>query len=181
MKITIAEQRVSKFLNNIVTQFHYEFKKRDDAYFLDNNGVNCIIQYEKKKKLLSRVCHFVIKIEKTTTMENLEKKEAFYDFRKSLWYGKNNDQFNKICNQIFQNKNWKLLDFEKISIQWIQNKFIFEMKLLPGSFTSLVFPPLSQGIPIYESEILILENIIKEISKRLISIESTMERGHDYV
>lgn len=182
MNITIAEKRISEFLNNIVSQFQYEFKKKaDGAYYFENNGVCCTMLYEKRKKLFSKVCNFIIKIETTTPRESFTKTEVFYDFRKLHWYGKGNEEFSKVCNDLFQNNYWGLLDFEKIRIQRIQNKLIFEMMLLPGSFTSLVFPPLSQGIPIYESEIVILENIIKEVSNQLILLTNANERRQEYV
>lgn len=181
MNISISKYRIDKFLHSIVTQFKYDFKEENPQnYIYEYQGSKCSIQYVKKKKFLTSVYHFTLTIIKPISTRNISTKEASYNFQKNCWYGKRDSSFGEICNQMFQSSDWRLLDFESLSIQQYQDKFIFKMILLPGSYTLIAFPPLSQGIPIYSKEIKLLENMIEFVTKQFCLLEIAMERGEYY-
>ncbi|WP_397539149.1 hypothetical protein [Rummeliibacillus pycnus] len=181
MHLSVGEHKINRFLHSIVSLFKYDFKRENPYHYIhENNGNYITIQYVKKKKLLSKVYHFTLKVEKHITVCNPETKEARYNFRKGCWNEKMDSEFGRMCNQLFQSNYWKLLDIEMLCIRQVQGKYIFEMNLLPGSYTSLILPPMAQGIPMYHSEVQMLENIIEGVLKQFEILESYVERGVDY-
>ncbi len=163
----LGEIKVEKFLSSIVDQLSFEnIEKKEFMYSFPLNNSICSIGYEREKKLLSKMYHLTISIETKLNHFQSEKQEVNYLFHKRRWVSRKANKLIVIANTYFS-FDWSLIDFEKLNIIEEGNNRILKMTILPGSYTTLLFPPLTQGIPLLEEEIICLKNWIKLISRDL--------------
>ncbi len=163
----LGEVKINRFLEHIVAQFDIgEFEKEAFMYKFRNSDAFCAIGYEKQNKLFSRNYNFTIIIEKTIPASNAAKQEVSYSFRKKCWVGKSPNCLLEVANKQFS-LDWNVVDFASLTMSEDHCKRTLKMTILPGSYTSLIFPPMWQGITLYSEEIKALQSIIHTVSSRL--------------
>lgn len=163
----LGEVKINQFLEQIVAQFNIgEFEKDAFMYKFQNNNANCAIGYEKQSKLFSKNYNFTIIIGKTIPNFSAAKQEVYYSFQKKNWVAKHSSSLLKEANKHFS-LNWNVIDFASLTLSEEHDKRIFKMNILPGSYTSLIFPPMKQGIALHTEEIIALQSLIDVISSRL--------------
>lgn len=163
----LGEVKINQFLEHIVTQFNIgEFEKSEFMYKFHNNNALCAIGYERQNKLFSRNYNFTIIIEKTMPTLSLTKQEVSYSFQKKCWIGKTSSALLVLANKEFS-LDWHVIDFTSLTISEDHFKRTLKMTILPGSYTSLIFPPMRQAIALYEEEIKALQSIINTVSSKL--------------
>jgi len=163
----LGEVKINQFLEHIVTQFNIgEFEKEEFMYKFNCNDALCAIGYERQNKLFSRNYNFTIIIEKTIPTSSAAKQEVNYSFRKKCWVGKNPSSLLVLANKQFA-LDWNVVDFASLTMSEDHFKRTIKMTILPGSYTSLIFPPMKQGIALYTEEIEALQSIINTISSKL--------------
>lgn len=160
----LGEVKVESFLQSIITQFAYEqVEKEAFLYKFKLNDSMCAIGYEKQKKLFSKTYHFTVIIEKAMQNATKEKDEIRYFFHKNRWSSKKNSSLLKTANEQFL-LNWSALDIESLKITETDHKRIFKMSVLPGSYTALLFPPLTQGIALHKDEIEAIKILVETMT-----------------
>lgn len=163
----LGEVKVERFLEKLIQQLPYKIdEKQDFMYKFKRNNSMCSIGYEKNKTLFSKAYHLTVKIEKEVQTANPDKQEVRYLFHRQKWIAKKDSQLLKMANKYFRWK-WSEIDLENITLIEENQKRIFKMSLLPGSYNVLLFPPLTQGIELYPKELKCLVNWIDVISKQL--------------
>ena len=163
----LGEVKINQFLEHIVTQFNIgEFEKEEFMYKFNCNDALCAIGYERQNKLFSRNYNFTIIIEKTIEASSAAKQEVNYSFRKKCWVGKTPSSLLVLANKHFS-LDWNMVDFTSLTLSEDNFKRILKMTVLPGSYTSLIFPPMRQAIALYEEEIKALQSIITIVSSKL--------------
>ena len=163
----LGEVKINQFLEHIVTQFNIgEFEKKEFMYKFQKNNTLCVIGYEKQSKLFSRNYNFTIIVEKTMPTSSLAKQEVSYSFRKKCWVGKTPSSLLVLANKHFS-LDWNMVDFTSLTLSEDNFKRTLKMTVLPGSYTSLIFPPMSQAIALYTEEIEVLQSIINTVSSKL--------------
>lgn len=166
MAQVLGEVRIHHFLENIIQRFQLnQYTKEGFLYKFHCHDALCAIGYEKQSKLFSKHYNFTIMIEKEIATSNT-KQEVRYSFRKNCWVSKHPNHLLQIANSQFL-FDWDVIDFSSLKIIEEENKRIFKMTILPGSYTSLLFPPLKQGIDLYEEEIKKLKLLIDIVSSKL--------------
>lgn len=162
----LGEVKVATFLNSIMAQFPYMDTVQDDfMYRFQLNNAHCSMGYTKQKRLFAKTYHFTIVIEKVI-VETSRVNEIRYIFHKNQWKSKTNSPLLKTANEQFL-LNWSTLDLESLTITEIDKKRTFTMSVLPGSYTALLFPPLTQGIPLQPNEISTITNWIDTMTRIL--------------
>ena len=163
----LGEVKINQFLERIVSQFTIgEFEKKEFMYRFHHNDALCVMGYEKQSKLFSRNYNFTIIVEKTMPTSSLAKQEVSYSFRKKCWVGKTPSSLLVLANKHFS-LDWNVVDFASLTMSEDHFKRTIKMTILPGSYTSLIFPPMKQGIALYTEEIEALQSIINTISSKL--------------
>lgn len=163
----LGEVKVEKFLESIMRQFSFDHIERKDFMFsFQLNDSVCSIGYEREKKLLSKMYHLTIIIETELDHIQTEKQEVNYLFHKRRWVSRKASKLTETANT-FLSLDWSKIDIEKLRITEEGSHRVLKMTLFPGSYTTLLFPPLTQGIPLLEEEINCLKNWIEMISRNL--------------
>lgn len=163
----LGEVKINQFLEHIVSQFTIgEFEKKEFMYRFHRNDALCVIGYEKQSKLFSRNYNFTIIVEKTISTSSLVKQEVSYSFQKKCWVGKTPSALLLLANKQFS-LDWHVVDFISLTMSEDHFKRTLKMTILPGSYTSLIFPPMRQAIALYEEEIKALQSIINKVSSKL--------------
>jgi len=163
----LGEVKVERFLERLIQQLPYEIaEKQEFMYKFQQNNSTCSIGYERNKTLFSKAYNLTVKIEKDVKETNEEKQEVRYLFHRQKWISKKESPLLKLANRHFRWK-WSEIDLEELTLVEESKKRIFKMSILPGSYNVLLFPPLTQGIELYPSELKCLVNWIDVISKQL--------------
>ena len=163
----LGEVKINQFLEHIVAQFNIgEYEKEAFMYKFHCNDALCAIGYEKQNKLFSRNYNFTIIIEKNIPTASEAKQEVSYSFQKKYWAAKKPSALMVVANKQFL-LDWEVVDFASVKMSEEHFKRTFKMTILPGSYTSLIFPPMKQGIALYTEEIKALQSIINTVSSRL--------------
>ena len=163
----LGEVKINQFLEHIVAQFNIgEFEKEEFMYKFNCNNALCAIGYERQNKLFARNYNFTIIIEKAISTSSATKQEVSYSFRKKCWVAENSSSLLVLANKQFS-LDWNVVDFASLTMSEDHLKRTVKMTILPGSYTSLIFPPMRQGIALYTEEIKALQLIIKTVSSKL--------------
>jgi len=163
----LGEVKIKQFLEHIVAQFHIgEFEKDGFLYKFRKNAALCEIGYERQHQLFARNYNFTIRIEKPIQATNTQSQQVSYSFQKKCWVGKTESSLLAIANKQFS-FNWHAIDFLSLTMAEEAAKRVFTMTILPGSYTTLIFPPMKQGIAMHQEEITVLQSIINIVSSKL--------------
>ena len=163
----LGEVKVERFLEKLIQQLPYEMaEKQEFMYKFQQNNSTCSIGYEKNKTLFSKAYNLTVRIEKDVRNPTDHKQEVSYLFHRKKWISKKDSHLLKLANRHFRWK-WSEIDLENLTLVEENQKRTFKMTILPGSYNVLLFPPLTQGIELYPSELKCLVNWIDVISKQL--------------
>ena len=163
----LGELKVKSFLESIVEQFGFPYEENEGfMYSFSLNNACCQIGYVKQDKLISKNYNLTVTIEKSIQQSSSLAQEVDYQFHKRQWRTKRYPTLGNLANTHFL-MDWDQVDFSSVKIVEKDQVRKIQMEILPGSYSTLLFPPMSQGIKLFEEEVEIIKSMIEDISLKL--------------
>lgn len=167
MPSLLGELKVKAFLESIVEQFDFPYTEKEEfMYLFSLNNAHCSIGYLKQDKFLSKNYNLTVIIEKAIVEQTVTEQEIDYQFHKKQWRAPKNIPLANLANTHLL-LDWEMVDFSSLKILEKDQKRMFQMAILPGSYSTLLFPPMSQGIRLFEKEVDLIKSMVEEISLKL--------------